>query len=64
MIEQWFPSDPHAAAASKGQKQKSANICKPTKPKAKEDDPACRKGIKYADALILNAHGSCNAATG
>ena len=49
----------------------------PTEPKAKEDDPkadsdaqalqvgtACRKGIKNADALILSAHGSCNAATG
>ena len=35
-----------------------------TEPKAKEDDPACRKGIKNADALILSAHGSCNAATG
>ena len=50
---------------------------KPTEPKAKEDDPkadsdaqalqvgtACRKGIKNADALILSAYGSCNAATG
>ena len=25
---------------------------------------ACRKGITHADALILSAHGSCNAATG
>ena len=41
-----------------------SNICKPTKPKAKEADPACRKGIKYADALFLTAHVSCNGATG
>ena len=60
MIDQWFPSDP--AAASK--RKRVSNICKPTQPKAKEDDPTCRKGTKYAEALILTAHGSCNAATG
>ena len=77
MIQQWHPSDPHAAEASKGQHTKRVSKrCKPTEPKAKEDDPkadsdaqalqvgtACRKGIKNADALILSAHGSCNAAT-
>ena len=62
MIQLWHPSDPHAAEASKGQRVSKRG--KPTEPKAKEDDPACRKGIKNADALILSAHGSCNAATG
>ena len=69
---------PHAADASKGQHTKRVSKRgKPTEPKAKEDDPkadsdaqalqvgtACRKGIKNADALILSAFGSCNAATG
>ena len=78
MIQQWHPSDPHAAEAPKGQDTKRVSKRgKPTEPKAKEDDPkadsdaqalqvgtACRKGIKNADALILSAHGSCNAATG
>ena len=72
-IQQWHPDDPHAAEVSKGQHTKG----KPTEPKAKEDDPkadsdaqalqvgtACRKGIKHADALILSATGSHNAATG
>ena len=78
MIQQWHPSDPHAAEASKGQHTKRVSKRgKPTEPKAKEDDAkadsdaqalqvgtACRKGIKNADALILSAFGSCNAATG
>ena len=64
MTQQWYPSDPHAAEASKGQHTKGGKRGKPTAPKAKEDVPACRKGMKYADALILSAHGSCNAATG
>ena len=60
MIDQWFPSDP--AAASKG--KRVSKLCKPTQPKAKKDDPTCRKGIKYAEAVILTACGSCNGATG
>ena len=79
MIQQWHPSDAHAAEASKGQHTKRVSKRgKPTEPKAKEDDPkadsdaqalqvgtACRKGIKHADALILSAHGSGpNAVTG
>ena len=64
MIQQWHPSDTHAAEASKGQRNKRVpKRGKPTEPKAKEEDPACRKGMKYADALTLSAHGSCNAAT-
>ena len=79
MIEQWHPSDPHAAEASKGQHTKAkgkaqtkakakAKTKAKTKGKAKTDPlqlgSACRPGIKNADALILAAHGSCNAATG
>ena len=65
MIQQWHPSDTHAAEASNGQHTKRvSNRCKPIQPTAKEDDPACRKGIKNADAMILSAHGSRNAATG
>ena len=65
MIQQWHPSDTHAAETSRGQHTKRVSKRgKPTEPKAKDDDTACRKGIKYADALILSAHGSCNAATG
>ena len=87
MIQQWHPSDPHAAEASKGQHTKAKGKAKPkavstAKPKCDEphavgDEPqaegdaqalqlgsACRPGIKNADALILAAHGSCNAATG
>ena len=65
MIQQWHPSDSHAAEASNGQHaRRVSKRGKPTEPKAKEDDPACRKGINDADVLILSAHGSCNAATG
>ena len=70
MIQRWHPDDPHAADSSKGQHTKG----KPTKPKAKDDDTKTdsdaqalqvgRKVIKNADALILSAYGSGNAATG
>ena len=70
MIQRWHPDDPHAADSSKGQHTKG----KPTKPKAKDDDTKTdsdaqalqvgRKVIKHADALILSAYGSGNAATG
>jgi hypothetical protein len=54
------------AKKGKGQTCKSED----TEPKADSDAQAlqvgteCRKGIKNADALILSAHGSCNAETG
>ena len=64
---------PKATRKSKAEVEEEAQ----PKAKAKEDDPkadsdaqalqvgtACRKGITNADALILSAHGSCNAATG
>ena len=64
MIQQWHPGDPHAAEASKGHHTKRVSKRgKPTEPKS---FPVMQWGsrIKYADALILSAHGSCNADTG
>ena len=69
------PTEQKAKAKAKAKRVSKGG--KPTEPKAKEDDPKaksdaqalqvgteCRKGIKHADALILSAHGSSNAATG
>lgn len=75
-IEEWYPREPHAAAAKKHQKgnaeaSKGKPIAAPiakAAAAAKESDAQAlqveNKAIKNADALILSAHGSSNADTG